>query len=151
MSSSDASSIAADSLAGIKQQKEDQVDGTQGALERNNYLKSQHLAKYQVSRLVDVLAVTTPIPDEYGNVSTKTPVFHLPMYKVDLLLRRQTKTIGPQKERDHQHGGDSDDDNCDADDSLSFHCDLADLTHLLNRLKELNQEWSRHGWEAGTY
>lgn len=74
------------------------------------------LEGFTVTRLDDIVAITTPIPDARGNVSSKTPVFHLPIYKVDLELDRG---------------------------NTSFHCDLADLTDLISKLKELRNQWQR--------
>lgn len=76
------------------------------------------LEGFKISRLDDIVAITTPIPDARGNTSSKTPLFHLPVYKVDLTSNGH---------------------------EISFHCDLADLTDLVAKLKELNIQWRRSG------
>lgn len=127
--------------SGVEQQEENQVSDDYGALDVCRELRSLDLGKFHMSRLTDVLAITTPIPDQYGNVSTKTPIFHLPMYRLDLFLRYRRG----QHQNHDQNESESDDDDDDVDAKLmSFYCDLADLTDFLTKLKELEDEWRRY-------
>lgn len=77
------------------------------------------LKQSQVTKLTKLIAVATPIPGKDGLVSKKTPVFHLPVYKIDLQL--------------------------DDDETVTFHCDLADMTHLIDQLKSYKNHRRRFG------
>lgn len=68
------------------------------------------------------IAITTPIPDKNGKISKKTPVFHLPIYKVDLKLHNTDKGI-------------------EEEEVVSFRCDLADMTDLIGKLKCFENIW----------
>ena len=78
------------------------------------------LDAFGIARQEDLLAITTPVPDHLGNVSIRTPVFHLPVYMVSLFGSTESDTQ-----------------------QLEFHCDLADLTDLISKLKQLNEQWTR--------
>lgn len=67
------------------------------------------LKNFHVTKLSKLIAVATPIPGKDGSVSKKTPVFHLPVYKIDLQLN--------------------------TGEVVTFHCDLADMTHFIDQLK----------------
>lgn len=66
----------------------------------------------------DVIAITTPVSAPDGTISEKTPIFHLPVYKVSLQLEGQ-------------------------DEPITFHCDLADITDLIGKLKVCENLWKR--------
>lgn len=82
--------------------------------------KSFNLKKIEVTKEQQVIAVTTPIPTANGIVSKKTPIFHLPVYRITM----QSDNSG----KGH-----------------SFHCDLADLTDLKDKLKSYQNQWRRYG------
>lgn len=94
-----------------KQQQQQQRQPVQAETNRSIVLDKIHATRQE-----DVIAITEPIPDELGNVSSKTPIFHLPVYKLSLAEAAQ-QPDGRQVE---------------------FHCDLADLTDLISKLKQLN-------------
>lgn len=75
------------------------------------------LSSFHVGKMNGVIAITTPIPDGRGNISTRTPIYHLPVYNVDL-------TIGDKA-------------------TLNLKCDLADMTDLVAKLRELKNQWGR--------
>jgi hypothetical protein len=77
------------------------------------------LADFRAHKVDQVVAITTPIPDARGNISTKTPIYHLPVYSVHL------KTANNE--------------------TLNFKCDLADMADLLAKLKELKNQWTNIG------
>lgn len=66
----------------------------------------------KVSKKNNLVAITTPIPAKDGSVSKKTPVYHLPVYKVKLKLSDEQM--------------------------LEFYCDLADMTDLIDKLKRFS-------------
>lgn len=72
-----------------------------------------------VTKELNTVAISTPIPAENGQISHKTPIFHLPLYKVQLKLD-QTPTIG-------------------------FNCDLADMIALIDKLKNYENLWRQNG------
>lgn len=78
-----------------------------------------NIKSYKVSRQEDVFAVSTPIAGPDGQVSKKTPVFHLPVYNVELNLEKGER--------------------------VDFTCDLADMTDLLGKLKALENHWIKFG------
>lgn len=78
------------------------------------------LSQVHVSRLDQVVAITTPIPDQRGHTSKKTPIFHLPVYQIKLEMRGDVSST---------------------DGELQFHCDLADLTDLIDKLKSYQNQW----------
>lgn len=77
------------------------------------------LVESNVSKEHQVLAIITPTPAANGQVSKKTPIFHLPVYKVDLKLN--------------------------SNESINFHCDLADLADLIDKLKRYQNQWQKFG------
>lgn len=83
------------------------------------------LNDFVVSKLDQVVAVTTPIPASDGRVSRKTPIFHMPIYKINLSFDDKTQTDDETK-------------------AIDFNCDLADLTDLIDKLKTLRNQWRRH-------
>lgn len=78
------------------------------------------LKDFEVSKVEQVIAITTPIPGPDGTTSKKTPVFHLPIYKISLYLKDQEKPV-------------------------TFHCDLADITDLTSKLKSCINFRIRYG------
>lgn len=85
----------------------------------SNESKKTTLKECQVHRQEGVFAVSTPIAGPDGQISKKTPVFHLPMYSVKLKF-----------EDDRQ---------------VEFVCDLADMTDLIGKLKTLQDQWIKFG------
>lgn len=73
-----------------------------------------NLTDFQVSKKTNVVAITTPIPGEDGKISKKTPVYHLPVYEVEL--------------------------QSDSGEPIKFHCDLADITDLISKLKSYENQ-----------
>jgi hypothetical protein len=76
-----------------------------------------NLAEFLVSKERNVVAITTPIPGKDGKLSKKTPVYHLPVYKVNFRF--------------------------DDGNPVDFHCDLADITDLINKLKSYENNWRK--------
>lgn len=85
--------------------------------ECNSNDKTPRLIDHTINKENNVIAITTPIPGSDGLVSKKTPVFQLPVYKVDL--------------------------NFEQEESVTFHCDLADITDLITKLKSCENQWRR--------
>lgn len=80
---------------------------------------SQHASNvtlFEVEKVEDVIAITTPVPAQDGSISKKTSVFHLPVYKISLQLENQENPI-------------------------DFYCDLADLTDLISQLETCQNCW----------
>lgn len=74
----------------------------------------------QVIKDESIIAITTPIAAKDGTISKKTPVFHLPVYKIHLDLKNQ---------QDNE--------------TTVFHCDLADLRDLIEKLKVVENLWKK--------
>jgi len=85
----------------------------------SNQASVKVVTSYQVSKDDKVVAITTPVPGKDGQVSRKTPIFHLPVYKIDL-------------EFDHSE-------------TLTINCDLADMIDLISKLKTFENIWRRSG------
>lgn len=85
-----------------------------------------NLLDVQVTKLSQLVAISTPIPAQDGRTSKKTPVFQLPVYEIDLKLAEDENEDIKQKTR-------------------RFHCDLADLSDLIEKLKSLENQWRRSG------
>lgn len=83
--------------------------------EQTNIMKT--LSSFHAAKINGVIAITTPIPDSRGNISTRTPIYHLPVYNVDLTI--------------------------DNNDKLTMACDLADMTDLIAKLREVKNQLSR--------
>lgn len=84
---------------------------------RVNFLEFNNLS---VTREEELVVICTPMPGPNGEISKKTPVYHLPVYNVELKL-----DDGPSEE------------------VVSFQCDLADLTDLIDRLKACENLYKR--------
>lgn len=82
-------------------------------------MASGELTDFKVFKDDKVIAISTPIPGSNGEISKKTPVFHLPVYKINLQLD-------------------------DGGQNVTFHCDLADLTDLISKLKSLENQWKNN-------
>lgn len=73
-----------------------------------------------VTKETQVVAISTPLKAQNTDeASCKTPIFYLPIYKVQLKL--------------------------DQNKSVEFHCDLADMICLLDKLKHYENLWRRFG------
>lgn len=81
-----------------------------------------------------VVAITTPVPGPDGQISKKTPIYHLPVYKFEMELANE-ETESKENEQ-----------NLDSKQVVSFHCDLADITDLLDKLRAFENSWRRSGW-----
>lgn len=81
----------------------------------------KNLTDFQVSKVEDVIAVTTPIPAQDGRLSKKTSVFHLPVYKIKLEFNSSNNQQGNEL--------------------IEFYCDLADLTDFISQLKAHQNCW----------
>jgi len=79
------------------------------------------LKSFHVARLYQVVAISTPLADQLGRVSKKTPIFHLPVYEVKLQMVDPEDPAGEIRD-------------------LCFHCDLADLTDLIDKLKSFQNQ-----------
>lgn len=80
------------------------------------------LRQVEATRLSHLVAVTTPIPTSDNRISKKTPIFHLPVYKIELKIESPASS-----------------------DELSFYCDLPDLSDLIDKLKSMENQWRRFG------
>ena len=81
---------------------------------------SRVLEQLKVTKMEQLVAITTPNPGPDGQVSRKTPVFHLPVYKIRLIFENDPN-------------------------ELELHCDLADLTDLIDKLKRVQNQWLLSG------
>lgn len=78
------------------------------------------LENCQITKVDHIIAVITPIPNKKGQISKKTPVFHLPVYEVTLNV--ETDETQP----------------------LTFYCDLAELIDLIDKSASLENAWRRY-------
>ena len=108
------------------------------------------LNRAQVSRLEQVVAITTPVPDSLGRTSKRTPVFHLPVYEVKLLVEHlgqgtnRTEKLAEDKQQQQQQKAHEEPEF----DETRFSCDLADLSDLIDKLKSYQNQWRRFGRQA---
>lgn len=77
------------------------------------------LENCQVTKVDHIIAVITPIPGKKGQISKKTPVFHLPVYEVTLEAGDGTTPV-------------------------TFYCDLAELTDFIDKSVSLENAWRRY-------
>lgn len=67
------------------------------------------LVSFEIEKQTQVIAVSTPVPGPNGLVSPKTPIFHLPVYKISM-------KFSDDKDR-------------------TFFCDLADLCDFMDKMR----------------
>lgn len=81
---------------------------------RSDYNKSEaHIKNYAVEKQEQLVAVSVPVPAPDGTVSPKTPIFHLPVYKITLSF--------------------------DDDSEEASYCDLAELSDFMERMRRFNK------------
>lgn len=81
---------------------------------------SSLLQDFMVNKEKKIVAISTPIPGHNNQVSKKTPVFHLPVYKINLQMK-------------------------DQDEPIEFHCDLADMIDIIDKLKGYENQLKQFG------
>lgn len=74
------------------------------------------LVSFRAEKQSNLVAVSTPVPGANGRVSPKTPIFHLPVYKISLEL--------------------------DNNQSKMFFCDLADMCDLVDKIRRIKSRSS---------